>query len=48
VLNPRNTWKSVEEYDKSLKELASMFVENFNRYNDSGSEFDYSTAGPKL
>jgi len=48
VLNPRNTWESVEEYDKSLKELASMFVENFNRYNDSGSEFDYSTAGPKL
>jgi len=25
-----------------------MFIKNFDRYNDRGSEFDYSTAGPKL
>jgi len=25
-----------------------MFKENFNRYNDNGSEFDYSEAGPKV
>jgi len=25
-----------------------MFIENFNRYNDKGSEFDYSSAGPQL
>jgi phosphoenolpyruvate carboxykinase (ATP) len=48
VLNPRNTWTSKDEYDAKLEELASMFIENFNRYNDNGSEFDYSVAGPKL
>ena len=48
VLNPRNTWDDKEAYDQKLKELASMFIENFNRYNNSGSEFDYSIAGPKL
>jgi len=48
VLNPRNTWADKDAYDAKLRELASMFIENFNRYNDSGSEFDYSVAGPKL
>jgi len=48
VLNPKNTWENKEEYDKTLKQLASMFQNNFNRYNDSGSEFDFSTAGPIL
>ena len=48
ILNPRNTWEDKEAYDKALRELASMFIENFKRYNNSGSEFDYSAAGPKL
>ncbi|KIM05348.1 MAG: phosphoenolpyruvate carboxykinase [Sulfurovum sp. AS07-7] len=48
ILNPRNTWSSKDEYDTNLKTLASMFIDNFNRYNDNGSEFDYSSAGPQL
>jgi len=48
ILNPRNTWEDKDKYDKTLKELAQMFIKNFDRYNDKGSEFDYSTAGPKL
>ncbi len=48
ILNPKNTWEDKDAYDKKLKELASMFIENFNRYNNSGSEFDFSIAGPKL
>jgi phosphoenolpyruvate carboxykinase (ATP) len=48
VLNPKNTWEDQEAYDKMLRELATMFQNNFNRYNDSGSEFDFSTAGPIL
>ncbi len=48
VLMPKNTWENKEEYLKSLKELAGMFIENFKRYDNSGSEFDYSVAGPKL
>jgi len=48
VLNPRSTWEDKNKYDETLKELAQMFIKNFDRYNDKGSEFDYSTAGPKL
>jgi phosphoenolpyruvate carboxykinase (ATP) len=46
ILNPRNTWDVKEEYDKTLKELAKMFQENFKRYQDTGSEFDLYSAGP--
>ncbi|NPA50980.1 MAG: phosphoenolpyruvate carboxykinase (ATP) [Epsilonproteobacteria bacterium] len=48
ILNPINTWENKEEYMETLKELASMFIENFKRYSDAGDEFDYSKAGPKL
>ena len=48
VLNLRNMWEDKESYDASLLKLAGMFKENFNRYNDNGSEFDYSEAGPKV
>ncbi len=48
VLNPRNTWDDKSAYDETLAKLAKMFVENFHRYNDRGSEFDYSSAGPKV
>jgi phosphoenolpyruvate carboxykinase (ATP) len=48
ILMPKNTWEDKEAYTNSLKELAQMFIENFKRYNESGSEFDYSLAGPQL
>ncbi len=48
VLNPRNTWEDKEAYDATLDRLAGMFVANFDRYNDRGSEFDFSSAGPQL
>jgi phosphoenolpyruvate carboxykinase (ATP) len=48
VLNPRNTWENKEEYDKTLKKLASMFIENFKRYEGANTEEDYSKAGPTL
>jgi phosphoenolpyruvate carboxykinase (ATP) len=48
VLNPRNTWKDKDAYDASLKKLAGMFRENFTRYDNSGGEFDFSGAGPKI
>jgi len=48
ILNPRNTWEDKEKYDEELKKLAQMFIENFKRYSDSGSEFDFSKAGPSL
>ena len=48
ILNPKNTWSSEDEFNKTLINLANKFIENFNRYNDNGSEFDYSLAGPKV
>jgi phosphoenolpyruvate carboxykinase (ATP) len=48
VLNPRNTWSDKAEYDASLAKLAKMFQENFKRYDDNGSEFDFASAGPQL
>lgn len=48
VLNPRNAWEDKEAYDKKLKELAHMFMENFHRYDDSRGEFDYASAGPRV
>ena len=48
ILNPKNTWDDEEKYNETLKELASKFIENFKRYDNSGAEFDCSIAGPQL
>ncbi len=38
VLNPRNTWKRPEDYDKKARELANQFVENFKEYEKTVSK----------
>ncbi len=48
VLNPRIAWEDSDEYEKTRDKLAEMFIENFKRYDDESSEFDYSAAGPKI
>ncbi len=48
ILNPKKTWDSEEAFTRTSKELAEKFIENFSRYNDNGSEFDYSSAGPQV
>ena len=48
VLNPRGTWEDKDKYDEMLAKLAGMFQENFRRYDDNGSEFNYASAGPQL
>jgi phosphoenolpyruvate carboxykinase (ATP) len=48
VLNPRNTWEDKEAYDKQLRKLAEMFIENFKRYEDVPEGKEYEKAGPKL
>ena len=48
ILNPRNTWDDEEKFNETLKDLASKFIANFDRYNDSGSEVDHAKAGPQL
>lgn len=35
VLDPRSTWSDCNEYDAQARRLASMFVENFQKYEGS-------------
>ena len=46
VLTPRNTWKDKAAYDKKAKELAAMFVKNFEQYKGYASAAVLA-AGPK-
>lgn len=48
VLNPRNAWEDKDLFDATRDKLASMFIKNFQKYQTTDSEFDYSEAGPKL
>ena len=45
VLQPRSTWNDAEEYDRIADKLASMFNENFTRY-ESGVSPEVNAAGP--
>ena len=47
VLNPRDTWKNEEDYDKVANELAVLFANNFKKYSDKATA-DIVNAGPVL
>jgi phosphoenolpyruvate carboxykinase (ATP) len=47
VLNPRNTWPDKAAYDVKARELAALFVKNFNKYKDQAAP-EVIAAGPKV
>ncbi|MEE4177295.1 MAG: phosphoenolpyruvate carboxykinase (ATP) [Bacteroides sp.] len=47
ILNPRNAWKSPDEYNKQAIGLALKFIENFSRFTDTEEGKRLETAGPK-
>ncbi|MAM36560.1 MAG: hypothetical protein CL988_05305 [Euryarchaeota archaeon] len=46
VLQPRNTWSDSSEYDSTADKLATMFNENFARY-EAGVSAEVNAAAPK-
>ncbi|HET9228249.1 MAG TPA: phosphoenolpyruvate carboxykinase (ATP) [Thermoanaerobaculia bacterium] len=46
VLRPRETWKNPADYDAKATQLADMFADNFEKYEDQVSE-DVKSAGPR-
>ncbi len=47
LLDPRSTWSDADAYDRKARELARMFVENFEkRFADADGAV--RAAGPKL
>lgn len=47
ILNPVDTWNNKNEYDAVLKQLASQFKKNFQKYQDKASS-EIISAGPKI
>ncbi len=46
ILQPRDTWNDSAAFDLAANKLASMFLDNFNRYADGVSD-DVNAAAPK-
>ena len=47
VLIPRETWKDKEAYEKKAKELAGLFIKNFDQYKDFATK-EIIGAGPTI
>lgn len=47
ILNPKNTWKYPEAYEKQAVELAEKFIENFIQFTDTDAGKRLMAAGPK-
>jgi phosphoenolpyruvate carboxykinase (ATP) len=48
LLNPRNSWKSHEEWDEAARNLAGKFIENFKAFTDNEEGKRLMAAGPQV
>ena len=48
ILDPRDTYADSEEWDRKAKDLASRFIKNFHKYENSEAGKQLTEAGPKL
>jgi len=48
LLDPRSTWISDEEWNKKAKELAQLFINNFQKFCDNEHGKSLLKAGPQL
>ncbi|MGJ8641678.1 MAG: hypothetical protein ACSHYA_19975 [Opitutaceae bacterium] len=47
ILQPRQTWKDTEAYDRKARELATMFQKNFSE-NVPDAPAKFKAAGPQI
>jgi phosphoenolpyruvate carboxykinase (ATP) len=47
VLNPRNTWADMDAYDQKARELAALFVKNFEQFKSQAAPAVIA-AGPRI
>jgi phosphoenolpyruvate carboxykinase (ATP) len=48
ILDPRDTYADPTQWDKKAKELAALFIKNFEQYTDNEEGKRLVAAGPKL
>lgn len=48
ILDPRDTYEDPSEWDRKAKEIASRFIENFEKYTDNEKGKALVAAGPQL
>jgi phosphoenolpyruvate carboxykinase (ATP) len=48
ILDPRDTYENPAEWDKRAKDLAQLFVNNFEKYTDNDEGESLVAAGPSL
>jgi phosphoenolpyruvate carboxykinase (ATP) len=48
ILDPRDTYKDVSEWEKKAKDLAQRFIKNFVKYQDTDEGKSLVAAGPQL
>jgi len=47
ILDIKSTWSDPQKYDDQAKKLATMFIENFKKYEGKG-DVDYTKYGPQI
>ncbi len=48
ILDPRDTYKNVEEWNTKAEQLAKLFIKNFDKYTDNEEGKALVAAGPQL
>ena len=48
ILDPRDTYADVKEWDDKAKNLAELFIKNFEKYTDNEEGKALVSAGPQL
>jgi phosphoenolpyruvate carboxykinase (ATP) len=46
ILDPRNSYEDVSEWQAKASKLASLFIDNFEQYTDTDSGKKLVSAGP--